>query len=40
MAQNAEVDSDADNIDYENFKGIYYEDSTEKYLDPDTGSHF
>ena len=35
-----EVDSDVDNIDFDNFKGMYYGDKTEKYQDPVTGCHF
>ena len=34
------MDSDVDNIDFNNFKGIYFGDKTEKYQDPDTGCHF
>jgi hypothetical protein len=34
-------DSDIDNIDFNNFKGIYIdEDPNRKYQDPDTGCHF
>ena len=29
--QNDSRDSDVDNIDFSNFKGIYYGDKTEKY---------
>ena len=37
----AEVDSDVDNIDFNNFKGIYIdEDPNRKFQDPDTGCHF
>ena len=35
-----DVDSDVDNLDFSNFKGIYYGDKTEKYQDPKTGCHF
>ena len=35
-----DVDSDVDNVDFTNFKGIYYGDKTEKYQDPVTGCHF
>jgi hypothetical protein len=35
------ADSDVDNIDFENFKGIYFdEDPNRKYQDPETGCHF
>ena len=33
-------DSDGDQIDLKNFKGIYYGDETQKYTDPKTGAHF
>ena len=33
-------DSDVDNLDFDNFKGIYFGDKTEKYQDPVTGCHF
>ena len=33
-------DSDVDEIDFDNFKGIYYGEKTEKYQDPETGCHF
>ena len=34
-------DSDIDDIDPENFKGIYFnEDPNRKYQDPETGCHF
>jgi hypothetical protein len=34
-------DSDIDNIDFDNFKGIYFEDDpNRKFQDPDTGCHF
>lgn len=34
-------DSDIDNIDFANFKGIYIdEDPNRKFQDPDTGCHF
>ena len=34
-------DSDIDNLDFQNFKGIYFdEDPNRKYQDPDTGCHF
>ena len=29
-----------ENIDFSNFKGIHYHDTTEKYIDPVTGCHF
>lgn len=35
------VDSDVDDLDFQNFKGIYFnEDPNRKYIDPDTGCHF
>ncbi len=34
-------DSDVDNIDFQNFKGIYIdEDPNRKFQDPETGCHF
>ena len=34
-------DSDIDNLDFDNFKGIYFdEDPNRKFQDPDTGCHF
>lgn len=33
-------DSDVDDIDFDNFKGIYFGDKHEKYQDPVTGCHF
>ena len=33
-------DSDIDDVDFDDFKGIYYGDKTEKYQDPVTGCHF
>jgi hypothetical protein len=34
-------DSDIDNIDFNDFKGIYFEDDlNKKYQDPVTGCHF
>ena len=36
-----EVDDDLDDIDYANYKGIFYDDDpTTKYQDPETGAHF
>ena len=33
--------SDIDNLDFNNFKGIYFdEDPNRKYQDPETGCHF
>jgi hypothetical protein len=35
------VDSDVDDIDFDNFKGIYFnDDPNRKYQDPETGCHF
>ena len=33
-------DSDVDNIDFDNFKGIHFNENMEKYHDPVTGCHF
>jgi hypothetical protein len=36
-----EYEEDLDNIDFGNYKGIFYDDDpTSKYQDPDTGAHF
>ena len=35
-----EKDSDCDDIDYGNFKGIYEGEQKEKFIDPETGAHF
>lgn len=35
-----QVDSDVDDIDPNNFKGMYYGDDKKKYQDPETGCHF
>lgn len=36
-----ELDDDLDDIDYNNYKGIFYDDDpTTKYQDPETGAHF
>ena len=37
---NLEKDSDVEDIDPNNFKGIYEGEQKEKYYDPDTGAHF
>jgi hypothetical protein len=34
------ADSDVDDLDFNNFKGIYFGDKHEKYTDPKTGCHF
>ena len=35
------ADSDIDNIDFNDFKGIYFDDDpNNKFLDPETGTHF
>ena len=35
------VDSDVDDVDFNNFKGIYFQDDpNKKYTDPETGAHF
>jgi sugar lactone lactonase YvrE len=36
----AAEDSDVDDFDFDNFKGIYFGDKHEKYQDPVTGCHF
>jgi hypothetical protein len=34
-------DSDVDDLDFDNFKGIYFnDDPNRKYQDPETGCHF
>ncbi|CDW75126.1 UNKNOWN [Stylonychia lemnae] len=39
--KNAGQDSDVDNIDFKNFKGIYFnDDPNRKFQCPDTGAHF
>jgi hypothetical protein len=36
-----ENESDGDEIDFKNFKGIYFnDDPNKKYQDPETGCHF
>jgi len=35
-----DYDEDLDQIDFENYKGIFYEEPTEKYQDEVTGAHF
>jgi hypothetical protein len=35
-----EKDSDIDEIDFQNFKGIYFNEVDKKYQDPETGCHF
>ena len=35
-----DVDSDVDDLNFENFKGIHFGDKVEKYQDPVTGCHF
>ena len=37
MADDSDVDQEAT---MQNYKGIYYGDQTEKYMDPATGCHF
>ena len=37
----AEIDSDSDDIDPHNYKGIYFDDDPgSKWQDPETGAHF
>ncbi len=39
--EHKDEDSDIDNIDFKNFKGIYFDDDpNRKYQDPKTGCHF
>jgi len=33
-------DSDVDDLDFQNFKGIYFKEESAKYIDPKTGAHF
>jgi hypothetical protein len=33
-------DSDVDDLDFKNFKGIYFGDDNVKHTDPKTGAHF
>lgn len=40
MKQDEDMNSDIDDVDFANFKGMYYNDKTEKYTDPQTGCHF
>ncbi|TNV73287.1 hypothetical protein FGO68_gene1146 [Halteria grandinella] len=41
QGQAAAKDSDVDELDFNNFKGIYFnDDPNRKYQDPDTGCHF
>lgn len=41
MDEENEHDSDVDDIDPQNFKGIYFnDDPNRKYQDPETGCHF
>ena len=36
-----DYEEDLDNIDYGNYKGIYFnDDAGKKYQDPETGAHF
>ena len=35
-----EASSDVECGDFQNFKGIYYENESEKYICPETGAHF
>lgn len=39
-AGDLEQESDVDDLDFDNFKGIYFGDENKKYQDPDTGCHF
>ena len=36
----AAVGEDVENIDFDNFKGIYFGEEAKKYFDPHTGAHF
>lgn len=40
MTEGVDYDEDLDNIDFNNYKGIFYDDSHEKYQDEVTGAHF
>ena len=34
------VGEDVDKLDFDNFKGIYFGDDNQKFIDPKTGAHF
>lgn len=41
ITEGDEYEEDLDDIDFGNYKGIFYEDDpTTKYQDPETGAHF
>lgn len=40
MDDNESSDFENNEIDHENYKGIYYKDNAEKFIDPQTGAHF
>ena len=33
-------DSDIDDVDFNNFKGMYFGKNNDKYIDPESGCHF
>ena len=41
LEEDKKEDSESEDVDFNNFKGIYFnDDPNRKYLDPDTGCHF
>ena len=41
VGRGVEVEDDVDQIDYNNYKGMYFgDDDRDKYTCPDTGAHF
>lgn len=38
--QEINYEEDLDQIDFDNYKGYFYDDSEEKYFDKETGAHF
>jgi len=40
MDKEIEYEEDLDDIDFNNYKGIFYDESAEKYQDEETGAHF
>jgi hypothetical protein len=41
LEEDKKEDSESEDVDFTNFKGIYFnDDPNRKYLDPDTGCHF
>jgi len=37
---NIEYEEDLDQIDFNNYKGMFFDDQAQKYQDPNTGAHF